>query len=209
MPSGPTLDPLADARRHAPATLRNREPILDVLRRVLPASGTVLEIAAGTGEHAAFFAAALPGLTWQPSDAEPSALASIEAWRVGSGCPNLLPPLHLNAEDDPWPCGPVDAVFSANMIHIAPWSACLGLLEGCRRHLVPGGLLVTYGPYRIAGVPTAPSNEAFDRDLRARDPRWGLRDLEAVETEAAARGLVLEETVAMPANNFMLAFRRH
>lgn len=197
-----------DARRHAPATLRNRETILAVLRRILPASGTLLEIAAGTGEHAAFFAADLSEIAWQPSDGDPDALASIDAWRKDSGCSNLLPSLLLDASRSIWPVGTVDAVFSANMIHIAPWATCIGLLDGCRRHLAPGGLLVLYGPYRIDGMQSAPSNEAFDRDLRARDPRWGLRDLEAVEREAADRGLVLVETVAMPANNFTLVFHR-
>lgn len=203
-----TPSPPSDRRRHAPATLRNREPILAVLRRVLPSRGTVLEIAAGTGEHAAFFAAAFPALTWQPTDGELAALDSVAAWREESGCRNLLAPLHLDVTSREWPVRKADAVFNANMIHIAPWEACLGLLDGCARCLASGGLLVMYGPYRIGGAHTAPSNEAFDRDLRARNPAWGVRDLEEVKREAGLRGLHLEETVPMPANNFVVVLRR-
>lgn len=168
----------------------------------------MLEVASGTGEHAEYFARALPGLTWQPSDQDPELLGSIAAWQEASGCSNLLPPLRLDVTSKDWPVGVVDAVFCANMIHIAPWQACLGLLDGCSRNLRAGGVLVLYGPYRIGGAHTAPSNESFDRDLRSRDPSWGVRDLEEVEREAAGRGLLLEETVAMPANNFTLVFRR-
>ena len=200
-------------RRHAPATARNRDAILEVLRRILPSGpATVLEIASGSGEHAIHFAGALPGLTWQPSDPDPGALASIAAWSADSGCRNLRPPLQLDARWDSWPIdqlgAQLDAIFCANMIHIAPWSACVGLLAGAGRHLAPGGLLVLYGPYRIGGVHTAPSNEAFDADLRARDPSWGVRDLEAVVALAAPLGLGLEERVPMPANNQTLIFRR-
>lgn len=197
-----------DRTRHAPATLRNREPILAVLRRVLPASGTVLEIAAGTGEHAAFFACAFPGLSWLATDTDPEAVASIAAWRDATGTPNLLAPLPLDVTAARWPVETVDAMFCANMIHIAPWSACLGLLAGAGRHLASGGLLVLYGPYRIGARHTAPSNEAFDRDLRARDPRWGVRDLEAVVDAAAREGLAFVERVEMPANNQTVVWRR-
>jgi len=202
--SGPTID----RRRHAPATHRNRDAILAVLRRVLPARGTVLEIAAGTGEHAVFFAAALPSLAWQPTDADAEAVESIAAWREAEGPPNLRAPLQLDVSSRDWPVETVDAVFNANMIHIAPWSACLGLLAGAGRHLTHGGVLVLYGPYRIGGSHTAPSNAAFDLDLRARNPAWGVRDLEEVAEVAASEGLHLEETVPMPANNQVLVLRR-
>jgi len=195
-----------DSRRHAPAAVRNREPILEVLSRVLPARGAVLEVASGTGEHAAFFATALPGLVWQPSEHDVEAFASIIAWT--EGLPNVRAPLRLDAAQDPWPVTTVDAVFNANMIHIAPWEACLGLLRGAGRHLGPGGVLVLYGPYTLAGRHTAPSNAAFDDDLRRRDPSWGVRDLDAVAEAAQARGLVLRERVAMPANNQTLVFVR-
>jgi len=203
---------MADARRHAPATARNREPILAVLSRVLPARGLVLEIASGSGEHAVAFAARLPGLRFQPSDADPQALASIEAWRVDAGVGNVLPALALDVEALPWALpagiGAPDAILCINMIHIAPWSACLALLEGSSQWLAPGAPLVLYGPYREEGRHTAPSNEVFDASLRERDPAWGVRDLESVSAEAAARGFALEEVVAMPANNRTVVLRR-
>jgi len=198
----------AGRRRHAPATLRNRDAILAVLRRVLPASGTVLEIAAGTGEHAVYFSAAFPSLTWLPTDGDPDAVDAIAAARDDEGTSNLLAPLYLDVTTGPWPVDAVEAVFSANMIHISPWSTCLGLLAGAGRHLSRGGVLVLYGPYRIGGAHTAPSNAAFDRDLRSRNPAWGVRDLEAVVEAAGREGLHLEETVAMPANNQIVVLRR-
>jgi SAM-dependent methyltransferase len=194
------------ARRHAPAAERNREPILAVLRRVLPARGSVLEVASGTGQHVAHFAAALPGVTWQPSEIDPDLHRSIVAWT--RHLPNVRPPLRLEATSEPWPVHDIDALFNANLIHIAPWEVCLGLLRGAGRHLVPGGLLVVYGPFRIAGRHTADSNAAFDRQLRETDPRWGVRDLEAVGAAAADQGLALDERVPMPANNQTLVFRR-
>lgn len=200
--------PPSAGRRHAPATLRNRDPILAVLRRVMPTSGTVLEIAAGTGEHALYFATAFPSLTWLPTDGDPDAVDSISAARDDEGPPNLLAPRHLDVTAGAWPVTTVDAVFSANMIHIAPWEACLGLLAGAGRHLRSNGVLVLYGPYRIGGAHTAPSNAAFDRDLRSRNPAWGVRDLEAVVEAARREGLQLEETVAMPANNQTVVLRR-
>jgi hypothetical protein len=197
-----------DDRRFAPATARNREPIMAVLVRVLPRSGTVLEIASGTGEHAMHFARAFPQLLWQPSDVDPDALASIEAWRRSESLPNVLPPLQLDVEREPWPVERIDAVFCANMIHIAPWSSTVAMLRGVGRRLPEHGVLVMYGPYRIGGRHTAPSNDAFDRSLRARDPAWGVRDLEAVLAEAEANALTLRERVVMPANNQTLVLAR-
>ncbi len=198
----------SDARKFAPATARNREPILAVLRRVLPERGRVLEIASGTGEHAVYFAERLPGICWQPSDVDESAVASVEAWRVASGRENVEPPVRIDVTQEPWPVGTFDAVFSANMIHIAPWECCLGLLRGAAAHLGAEGVLVTYGPYAIDGEHTAASNEAFDASLRSRDPRWGVRELGDVIAEARAVGLIHRERIAMPANNFMLTFQR-
>jgi SAM-dependent methyltransferase len=195
------------SRRYAPATARNRDAILAVLKRVLPAQGKVLEIASGTGEHVVHFAAALPGLTFLPSDLDEAALGSIAAWIAEAGLNNVQPPLRLDAREDAWP-DTVDAIFTANMIHIAPWEAALGLFRGAGRSLRSGGVLVIYGPFRIAGAHTAPSNQAFDEELRARDPRWGVRDLEALQAVAAEHGLALEERVPMPANNQTLIFRR-
>lgn len=194
----------AASRRHAPATLRNRDPILAVLRRVLPARGVVLEIASGSGEHAAYFAPAFPALAWQPSDTDPGARASIAAW-----CERLStvrPPLAVDVTADDWGIDAVDAIVCVNMIHIAPWPACEGLLRGAARRLPPGGVLYLYGPYRVGGVHTTPSNAAFDAQLRAQDPSWGVRDLDEVTALAAAHGLAQRETVAMPANNLSVVF---
>jgi len=192
----------------APATQRNREPILAVLKRVLPAEGTVLEIASGTGEHAVFFAAALPGITWQPSDPAPSHLKSIEAWRAASAVPNVRAPLALDVEISPWPIVRADTVVNINMIHIAPWSACVALMKGAAALLNPGGLLFMYGPFKRDGKHTSESNEAFDLRLRSEDPRWGVRDLNDAAAAAAEAGFALEEVVAMPANNLSVLFRR-
>ena len=193
-------------RRHAPATLRNRDPILAALRRFLPPTGTLLEIASGTGEHAVFFAAALPGITWQPSDPGADARESTDAHGADAALSNLLPALALDVMAPAWPLGRADAVLCCNMIHIAPWAATEGLMAGAARLLPPGAPLLLYGPYRQAGIETAPSNEAFDADLRARDPAWGLRDLDAV-TEAA-RGFTREAVLTLPANNLLVTFRR-
>jgi SAM-dependent methyltransferase len=197
---------MEDARRSAPAVQRNREPILQVLRRVLPDRGLVLEVASGTGEHAAFFAAALPHLVWQPSDPASEARASI-AERC-AGLPTVRRPLALDAAADPWPIDAADAIVCINMIHIAPWAACEGLLRGASRTLRPGKVLVLYGPYRVGGAHTAPSNAAFDEGLRAQDPAWGVRDLESVVELAGRHGLAHRETVAMPANNLTVVFER-
>jgi SAM-dependent methyltransferase len=195
-------------KRHAPAVARNRQPILDVLRRCLPARGLVLEIASGTGEHAAFFAAAFPDLVFQPSDSDPDAHASIAAWQVESDLPNLRAPLALDVAQPDWPVASADAILCINMLHISPWSAAEALLAGAARTLPPDGVLYLYGPYRRAGQPTAASNEAFDADLRRRNSAWGLRQLEDVVALAAAAGLAHHETIEMPANNLSLVFRQ-
>lgn len=197
---------MTDARQHAPATARNRDPILDVLRRLAPPQGTVLEVASGSGEHAEHFAQALPGLVFQPTDPDPARRASIDAWCAGLA--NVRPALALDAAGDAWPAGPFDLLLCCNMIHIAPWSAAEGLVAGAGRVLAPGGLLLLYGPFRRQGVPTAPSNEAFDASLRAQNPAWGLRDLEAVDALAQASGFTAPGITEMPANNLCVAWRR-
>ncbi|WP_347555089.1 DUF938 domain-containing protein [Robbsia sp. KACC 23696] len=206
----PESAPLA-ARRRSPSAERNRDPILHVLTRVLPRSGTVLEIASGTGQHAIHFAAALPGVTWQPSDPDTDAHDSIEAWRQDAALPNLAPPLALDVHTSPWPlptaATPLSAVVCINMIHISPWTAAQALFDGARRHLAADGVLVLYGPYKRDGQHTAPSNAAFDAQLRASDPRWGIRDLADVEKLANAVGLTLGEVIDMPANNLTVVFR--
>lgn len=195
-----------DARQFAPATARNREPILEILRRVLPSQGLVLEVSSGTGEHATFFAPQLSGLTWQPSDPDPAARASIAAWTAATGATNVRPPLALDARADVWPLTRAAAIVCINMIHIAPWEAALGLFAGASRILVKGSPLVLYGPFKRGGEHTAPSNAAFDASLRARDPSWGVRDLDSVVAAAAQAGLGLFEVVAMPANNLSVVF---
>ncbi len=198
----------ADARRSAPAALRNREPIADVLREWLPPSGVVLELASGTGEHAAFFAAQFPALEWQPSDAHAQALGSIRAWRAAAGLANLAAPIALDAAAPDWPAERADAILCINMVHISPWAAALGLLDGARRLLGPGAPLILYGPWLEAGVDPVPSNLDFDRDLRSRDPEWGLREVERFASAARKRGLALADRRSMPANNLMLLLRR-
>jgi hypothetical protein len=193
-----------DPRRFAPAAARNRDALLEVLRDILPAHGLVLEIASGTGEHAVHIATALPGLTWQPSDPSEDARRSIDAWAAGQA--NIRPALALDASAWPWPIEAADALLCVNMIHIAPWSACLGLLRGAQALLPPGAPLVLYGPYLRDGVETAPSNLDFDASLKARNPEWGLRRLEDVA--AAAAGFTLARVVEMPANNLTVVFRR-
>ena len=196
-----------DAKRHAPATLRNRAAIVEVLADILPAQGRVLEIASGSGEHIVHFAAQFPNLEWQPSDPDPAALASIAAWTAESGLTNIAPPIAIDARSEDWPIQSVDAIMCINMIHISPWSATKGLFTGAARRLSPGAPLYVYGPFRRAGVATAPSNEAFDESLRSRNPEWGVRELEAVEALAFAAGLMLETVTDMPANNLSLIFR--
>lgn len=199
---------MSDPRRHAPATERNREPILAILRDVLPASGTVLEVASGTGEHAIHFARALPGLVWRPSDPDPGAIASIRAWAENARLPNLRPPLLLDASAGEWPIDAADAVICINMVHISPWEATVGLIAGTARLLAEGAPLILYGPYLQQGVETAPSNLAFDESLKSRDPRWGLRQVEDVAALAESHGFVLEAIHPMPANNLTLVFRK-
>lgn len=195
-------------KKTAPATQRNRDPILEVLRRVLPASGTVLEVAAGTGEHALYFARALPHLTWQPSDADPAARASITAWAEEAGLPTLRPVLAIDASTPGWPVERADAILCINMVHISPWEATLGLMAEAGRLLPAGGPLVLYGPYRVGGGHTAASNEAFDQWLADLDPRYGVRDIGDLEDVAARHGLHLDDRIPMPANNFILVFRK-
>lgn len=197
-------------KRDAPATHRNRQPILEVLRRWLEAPARVLEIASGSGQHAIHFASALPGVEWQPTDPDPEAIASIRAWRAEADLDNVLPPLDLDVTRPEWTTGlsPVDAVFNANMIHIAPWRACEGLFAGLPRLLRPGGHLFLYGPFRRGGAHTAPSNAAFDARLRERDPEWGVRDLEQVLDLARATGIDHVVTEPLPANNLLVVMRR-
>jgi hypothetical protein len=198
---------MADARRFAPATERNRDPIARQLRAVLPSRGRVLEVASGTGEHVVHFARLFPGLVWQPSDSDADALESIRSWREHEGLDNVLEPIRLDAAGA-WPVIEVDAILCINMVHISPWAATEGLMRGAGALLESGAPLILYGPYLRVGVPTARSNEAFDASLRARDPEWGLRQLEAVEVEALSNGLVREQLFEMPANNLGLVFRR-
>ncbi len=190
-----------------PAPERNKEPILDVLRRILPEHGRVLELGSGSGQHTMHFARHLPGLRFLPSDIDPAHVASIRTWAEEAALPNVDRPVSLDVCAPDYGVGNVDAMFSANLVHIAPWSCSEGLMRGARRHLVTGGMLVLYGPYHIGGQATAPSNAAFDLDLRQRDPSWGVRDLEAVVELAAREGLEFQERVPMPANNQLLVFR--
>jgi SAM-dependent methyltransferase len=197
-----------DARRYSAAAERNRTPILAELQRLLPAQGRALEIASGTGQHAAHFAAALPGWRWLPTDGDPAALASVAAWCAGLA--NVLPAQLLDVGATTWPAAPasVDAIFCANLLHIAPWDNCAALMRGAARHLAPRGLLLLYGPFLVDAEATAASNLAFDADLRRRNPAWGLRRLADVLQQAAAAGLRLRERVAMPANNLLLVLER-
>jgi SAM-dependent methyltransferase len=202
-----------DARQYAPATERNRDPILKVLLEVLPPTGTVLEISSGTGEHAAYFAPRLQPRRWIPSDLSAEARDSIEAWRLVVNADNLNPPIALDASQDHWSVEdmeleqPIGAIVNINMIHIAPWSACLGLMAGAKRILPKGGILYLYGPFKQKGLHTAPSNMAFDQTLQMRDREWGVRDLEAVVEAAEAVELAFVQTYSMPANNLSVVFK--
>ena len=200
--------------QHSAAAERNCQPILDALQQALPAQGVALEVASGTGQHVACFAQGLPGWTWQPSDATSDGFASISAWCAQAGVANVRAPLLLDVLSPRWPAPvdafdqPFDAIFCANMLHIAPWATCAGLMRGAARHLSLDGRLLTYGPYLEQGVPTAPGNLEFDRNLRARNRAWGIRALEDVAHQAQAAGLCLHLRVPMPANNLLLVFRR-
>lgn len=198
----------AGARRSAPAALRNREPISQVLKEWLPKRGLVLEIASGTGEHAIYFAQRFPSLDWQPSDIHSDSLASIEAWREQSALVNVCPVLSLDASQGDWKICHADAVLNINMVHISPWKSALGLLDGARHLLAEGGPLILYGPWITDAASTASSNVAFDRDLRDRNPEWGLRKVEDFAAEAEVRGFRLVEVRPMPANNVMLLLHR-
>ena len=198
----------AGLKRHAPATLRNRDAIAAVLADWLPLSGTVLEVASGSGEHIVHFAGAFPDLGWQPSDPDPDALTSIAAWSREAERANIFAPLMLDAASSDWPLEKADAILCINMAHISPWTATLGLFAGAASLLPVGAPLILYGPYVEAGVPTAESNRAFDASLRARNPEWGLRYTGAVKDAALRAGFILAERRAMPANNLMLLFRK-
>jgi cyclopropane fatty-acyl-phospholipid synthase-like methyltransferase len=198
-------------KRHAPAALRNREPIREVLKRVMPETGTVLEIGSGSGEHAVYFASAFPGVAWHATDADPTCVASVDAWAAEANLTNLQRAIRLDATASPWPSDVPDAVdvlFSANVIHIAPWKVAEGLIAGAGRIVKAGGALVLYGPFKINGEHTAPSNAAFDASLKHMDGSFGVRDLADVTAEAAKYGFSLTERHAMPANNFSLIFRK-
>ena len=199
-----------DARRDAPHTHRNCDPILAVLRQWLPRRGLVLEIGSGTGQHVTWFAEHLPELVWQPSDRDPEMRASVAAWTAHLGLGNVRPPLAIDTTDANWGVDDPDlaAILNMNMIHIAPWAAGQGLLAGAGRLLSAGGLLYLYGPFKRAGVQTAPSNAEFDAMLRRRDPAWGIRDEDVVTAAAEGHGLALESVVEMPANNLSLIYRR-
>ena len=196
------------AKGFAPAAERNRQPILDVLRRVLPPAGLVLEVASGTGQHTIFFSEHLPALQWQPTDASSEALQSIGAWVDEAARKNLLAPLELDVRSPQWPVTKADALLCINMIHISPWESTEALFQGASQLLAGGSPLVTYGPYRLHGEHTAPSNAAFDQSLRSRNARWGVRDIDELRELGGQTGFVLEERVSMPANNMILVWTR-
>ncbi|MBE9058976.1 class I SAM-dependent methyltransferase [Sphaerospermopsis sp. LEGE 08334] len=205
-----------EQKQFAPATQRNREPILEVLQQILPPSGTILEIASGTGEHAVFFAPPLAPRKWLPSDPNPLLRDSITAWIAECKSDNLYPPLDIDAQLPVWTVeketftdSPIVAIVNINMIHISPWSACLGLMSGAGRILPPGGILYLYGPYKQNGQHTAPSNAAFDESLRSQNPVWGVRNLEDVVAAAKAENMTLQKIYQMPANNLSVVFKRN
>jgi SAM-dependent methyltransferase len=202
------MAPTSDPRQYSDAAERNAAPILSVLEQHLPRSARVLEIAAGTGQHAVHFARARPDVTWYPTDADSDALASIRAWRETADAPNLQPPQVLDVTAAPWPIDTADAIVCVNLVHIAPWPVTDALMSGAVRVLAPAGEILLYGPFRVGGAHTAASNQRFDETLQQRDPRWGIRDIDEVAATAQAHGLAHLETVQMPANNRMLVFRR-
>jgi SAM-dependent methyltransferase len=195
-------------KRHSPAAARNREPILRVLEQVLPSTGTILEVGSGSGEHTVFLAPRLPGLDWQPTDVDPEAVLSIQAWRDELPAENIFAPRRFDVRQHPWPFHDLAAVLSINVIHISPWEVCEALVDGAAGALRRGGVLYFYGPFRFDGRHTAPSNEVFDTTLRSQDPRWGVRDLSDVRKLATRYGLEESDVLPMPANNFSIVFRR-
>jgi Protein of unknown function (DUF938) len=199
---------MSDDSRYAPATLRNRDSIVDVLRDVLPTTGVILEVASGSGEHVVHFARNFPSLIFQPSDLDQDALLSIAAWVKATGVTNVHTPIALDASEPVWPIGSADGIICINMIHISAWEATVGLIKGAAAILPPGAPLCLYGPYLRQGIVTAPTNEAFDRSLRDRNPNWGLRDLEAVAAKAQTLGFSAPTITEMPANNLSVVFRR-
>jgi Protein of unknown function (DUF938) len=204
------MDNSQDLRRYAPATDRNREPILAILRQVLPSTGTILEISSGTGEHAVFMAPQLAPRHWLPSDPNPEARSSITAWQQSAPCDNIYPPIDLDASSDEWLVSskePITAIVNINMIHIAPKAAYLGLFAGAKRILPVGGILYLYGPFKQDGVHTAPSNAAFDESLQSQNPAWGIRDLEEITAVAHSHKLELQQVYPMPANNLSVVFK--
>ncbi|SOE08798.1 uncharacterized protein DUF938 [Hoeflea halophila] len=200
--------PSQDPRFSSPSALRNREPIADLLAHVLPANGTVLEIASGSGEHVIHFARRFPNLKWQPSDPAPDARASVDAWVTAEKLSNVLRPLDLDATSETWPISQADAMIAINMIHISPWPATRGLLRHAGQLLPGGGSLVLYGPYRREGQPLVASNAEFDASLRARNPEWGIRQLEEIASLANQSGLSLTSVTELPANNLGVVFTR-
>jgi hypothetical protein len=199
---------MTDRRQYSPATVRNRDFILNVLFDVLPTTGLILEIASGSGEHVVYFARNFPSLVFQPSDPEPEALLSVAAWVKAAQVTNVRAPIVLDASQSPWPIASADGIICINMVHISPWDATVGLITGAAATLPPGSPLYLYGPYKREGFATAPSNQAFDRNLRDRNPAWGLRDLEAVAAIAQSAGFSVPTVTEMPANNLSVVFRR-
>ena len=202
------LNASGDGRLASPSAERNREPIAEVLSQILPQSGLVLEVGSGTGEHAVHFAHVMPHLAWQPTEQDKDCLRSISAWVALEAQANVRRPLYLDVTDAQWPITAADAIICINMIHIAPWSIAQALFRGASRILPPGGLLCLYGPYRVAGKHTSPSNRAFDAQLRAMNSEWGVRDLDAVSHEALSFNIEFVRTFQMPANNLILIFRK-
>jgi hypothetical protein len=202
------VDSLAGDRLVSPSAERNKGPVADVLCRVLPDHGLVLEVSSGTGQHVVHFARAMPHLMWQPTERDADNLRSIASWRAAEALPNVLEPIRLDVVDQPWPISSAAAVICLNMIHIAPWAAAEALVRGAGATLEAGGVLFLYGPYRRGGQHTAPSNEAFDRQLRAQNLDWGVRDLEDVARFAEEHGFGAPEVFEMPANNLSVVFRR-
>ncbi len=203
---------MTNLKQYAPATQRNREPILEVLLRVVPSSGDILEIASGTGEHCIFFAPAFSPRQWIPSDPNPIARDSIEGWRKESLINNVHAPLNINAENNSWEIEQenlnITTIVNINMIHISPWLACLGLMKGAHRILPSEGILYLYGPYKQEGKHTAVSNESFDQSLRSKNPEWGVRNLQDVIKAAEDQGFIFQEKVEMPANNLSVIFKK-